>query len=124
MIPEAVYSVTNATYRKNRSKEYDTPFGHYSYKDVPAEAFPMGVKIEEQDGYYYWIATPEKALCNTLYAEKPVKNSRMMYKMLTEDMRIEESGLRELDKDAIKQLAGHYKSSNVNKLVSVLEELG
>ena len=39
LIPEAVYAVTCATFEKKKKKKYETPFGTFTYRDVPSEAF-------------------------------------------------------------------------------------
>jgi hypothetical protein len=47
LIPEHVVHVTSATYKKGRSKRYDTPVGSFLYQDVPAEAYPHGVMFRK-----------------------------------------------------------------------------
>ena len=44
LIPEAVYAVTCATFEKKKKKKYETPFGTFTYRDVPSEAFPLGIR--------------------------------------------------------------------------------
>ena len=45
LIPEAVYAVTCATFEKKKKKKYETPFGTFTYRDVPSEAFPLGLRL-------------------------------------------------------------------------------
>ena len=45
MIPEAVYTVTCASFDKKKKKRYVTPFGTFTYRDVPSDAFPLGLKV-------------------------------------------------------------------------------
>ena len=34
MIPEAVYTVTSATFEKKKKKKFETAFGTFTYRDV------------------------------------------------------------------------------------------
>lgn len=43
LIPEAVYTITCATFEKKKKKIFQTPFGNFSYRDVPSAAFPLGI---------------------------------------------------------------------------------
>ena len=45
LIPEAVYTLTCATFEKKKAKKYETPFGTFTYRDVPSEAFPLALKL-------------------------------------------------------------------------------
>ncbi len=74
LIPEAVYTVTCATFEKKKKKKYETSFGTFTYRDVPPEAFPLGIRLIQEGDYFYRIAEPEKALCDQLYTISPVPN--------------------------------------------------
>ena len=54
----------SATYGKHRTKQYDTPYGRFTYRDVPEEVFPLFVYEKRAAGGAYSIASPEKALCD------------------------------------------------------------
>lgn len=123
LIPEAVYAVTSATFEKRKKKQYNTAFGKFLYRDVPSRAFPFGLQIREEAGYSFRIATPEKALCDQVYAISPVANLRDMDKLLLEDLRIDTSDLRLLDCAFIEDVADLYASRNVSKLASYLRRL-
>ena len=62
MIPEAVYTVTSATFEKKKKKKFETAFGTFTYRDVPSEAFPLGIRLLQEGDYFYRIAEVEKAL--------------------------------------------------------------
>ena len=36
LIPEAVYNFTSATFEKKKEKQYTTPYGTFTYSDVPS----------------------------------------------------------------------------------------
>ena len=62
LIPEAVHQFTSASFDKKRAKQFETPFGVFSYRDVPEKAFPYGVQPLIENGYGYRLATRKGAL--------------------------------------------------------------
>ncbi|MBQ7702568.1 MAG: hypothetical protein IJT54_09240 [Candidatus Methanomethylophilaceae archaeon] len=123
LIPEAVPVFTSATYITHRSKMYDTPFGHYWYRDVAADAYPYHTRMIKENGYTWWIAEPEKAICDELYIKPPVYSLRDMEDMLFDDMRMDESELMRIDIEIVKQLSVLYGSSNVKLFSKVMEKM-
>ncbi len=123
LIPEAVYTVTCATFEKKKKKKYDTPFGAFTYRDVPSAAFPLYVELRNEGDYWYRIASPEKALCDELYVMRPVKNAKELAVLLFDDLRVEESEIRKLNRGAIVELRDKYHTTNVKKLCTLLRRL-
>ena len=123
LIPEAVYTLTCATFEKKKAKKYETPFGTFTYRDVPSEAFPLALTLVNENGYYYRIATPEKALCDMLYTLRPTANAAGLHTMLNDDLRIEDSELRKLDAALVAELSEHYHTTNVKRLCTLLRRL-
>ena len=123
LIPEGVRAYTMATYGKNRSKEYDTPFGVFYCYDIPKRVFSTGIRMMEEDGYCYWIATPEKALCDKFYDLEPIENKKYIEDMLFDDLRIDEDGLYSMDIDLIQRLSKSYHCKNVTVLSEYLSEV-
>ena len=123
LIPEAVYTLTCATFEKKKAKKYETPFGTFTYRDVPSEAFPLTLTLVNENGYYYRIATPEKALCDMLYTLRPTANAAELHTMLNDDLRIEDSELRKLDAALVAELSEHYHTTNVKRLCTLLRRL-
>lgn len=123
LIPEAVYVYTSATYKTRRSKSYSNHFGDYWYRDVAPNAFPYGTKMITENGYTWWIATPEKAICDELYIKPPVYSQRDLKDMLFEDLRINIDDLMELDFDRIRKLSKMYGCSNVKLFGKVMEKI-
>lgn len=116
IIPEAVYTFTSATFMKRKSKQYKTPFGYFTYQDIPKLAYPFGVKIITENGYTFQIATPEKALCDKLYSLSPVQNQEDLRMLLFDNLRIDENEFNKLNKEDIEILSEKYKSKNVTLL--------
>ena len=53
MIPEQVFLMTSATTKRTRS--FETPIGNFSYVQVPASYFPIGVECREEQGVSFLI---------------------------------------------------------------------
>lgn len=123
LIPEAVYTFTSATFCKRKTKKFETPFGFYSYQDVPEQAYPFGIKINNENGYSFHIATPEKALCDKLYSLSPLKNLSELQYLLFEDLRIDENEFAKLNEQDIELLAEKYKSTNVSLLAKYIRRI-
>lgn len=122
LIPEAILrTYTSATFNKGKSKRYDNAFGVFTYRDIPAAVYSLGVQIREENGYSYQIATPEKALCDKLYALSPVGSIKAMRALLFEDLRVDEEDFWRLDLKDITRLAPLYGATNHKYLVRLIE---
>jgi len=124
LIPEAVYTVTCATFEKKKKKRYETTFGTFTYRDVPSAAFPLELRLMQEGEYFYRIASPEKALCDELYAVAPISNLRELTALLLDDLRVDEEELRKLEPDKISMLSQRYHSTNVKKLAALMRRMG
>ena len=113
LIPERVNLYTSASFQKNKNKLYRTPFGEFSYSDIPTDAFPHGVNIENMEDRPYTMATCEKALCDRLYKESPITSKRAMESFLFENLRIENEDFNNLDFNFIHKIALLYKKKNL-----------
>jgi hypothetical protein len=102
------------------AKKYQNHFGTFTYRDVPAEVYPFGVLIREENGYSYQIATPEKALCNKLYTISPANNLTELKELLFNDLRIDGDEFAKLDKDIITTIATLYHSKNLTLLTKLI----
>ena len=123
LIPEAIYTVTSATFEKKKSKKYETMFGTFTYRDVPSEVFPLGLKIMKEDAYYYRIASPEKAVCDILYTLPPASNVEELHLLLNDSLRIDDSDLMKLNTVTIIELSKHYHSTNMKRLCILIKRL-
>ncbi len=122
-IPERVEVITSASFDKKKKKFYETNFGLFTYKDVPKKAFPYSVNVVEESGYYYKIASPEKAICDKLYDEKPLANQKELLYLLEEDLRFDMDMVLGLDVKVIDQLSELYGSTNVRKFSKLIRRL-
>lgn len=120
MIPEKVYIYSSATYNKRKVKRYSNRFGDFIYRDVPSEAYPLGVRTIEENGYVCLMASAEKALCDKLYTMPPIKSVKALKEMLFIDLRIDEDIFMALNADDIICIASKYRSSNLNLLIKLV----
>ena len=112
LIPEAVHQFTSASFDKKRIKQFETPFGVFSYRDIPEEAFPCGVRLMTENGYSYRLASPEKAVCDELYKLSPCANRAELEQLLFEDLRIDRQAFPGLDLKEMEQLSALYRTKN------------
>lgn len=120
LIPERVYSITCATFKKRKSKIFKNIFGDYLYEDVPEEVFPFGVERVLEKGYSYNIATKEKAICDMLYKYPPIYSIKELLDLLFNDLRMDEEKIEELNMDYLEKIALLYKSTNHKLLVKYI----
>lgn len=120
LIPEKVVTYTSATYDKKKKKQFDTPFGVFTYRDVPKNVYFIGVRLAYDKDEPFQIASPEKALCDKLYTLKPLKNISEMEDLLFNDLRIDISDLAKLDVNFLKILSDNYHCTNVTLLYKFL----
>lgn len=120
LIPEAVYTFTSATFSKKKKKSYTNAFGTFTYRDVPDDAFSLDIRIEKEGDYAYWIASPEKALCDTLYAAKPCQSQKELKQWIFEGLRVDEVEFPKLNKESIESLADSYHCKNLKLLKNLV----
>ncbi len=123
LIPEKVVSYTSATFDKKKKKRYDTTFGTFFYRDVPKKVYSIGIKLIEENGYSYQIATPEKALCDKLYTLSPVKNISELVNLLFNDLRIDVDAFKKLNVKDIEEISKIYHSTNVKMLCKYVRRI-
>ncbi len=117
---ERIY--TSATCGKHKLKQHVTPFGVYTYRDVPAAVFGQEVDFYEVGTYRYSIARPEKALCDKLYSLPPISYQRDLDEILLKDLRIDRYRLMDLNVKVIERLSEGYHSNNVRLLLKYLSK--
>ena len=77
----------------------------------------------EEGGYSYFLATPEKALCDKLYTLPPAANQSELRDLLFSDLRIDKRSLLNLQFHVMDELAEVYKCKNVRALAGVLRRM-
>lgn len=112
MIPERVYSFTSATFEKKKAKQYETPYGIFTYRDVPSEAYPIGVHLYHENGYGFQIASPEKAICDVLYTISPLRNRAELEHLLFDDLRLDQDDFFRLNMVDLHAIAINFRTQN------------
>ena len=122
LIPEAVHQLTSACFDKKRVKQFETPFGVFSYRDVPEAAFPYGIQPMVENGYSYRLATPEKALCDELYKLSPAANLKELRTLMFDEIGIGKRKINRLNPAVMFRLADLYGCRNLHLLKSFLRK--
>ena len=120
LIPERVFQIKSATFKKRRKKEYKTYFGTFTYQDVPSDVYSYGVKLVNYGSYTFKIACLEKALLDKLYDSPKISNAKDMREYLFEDLRINPFVLDKMNKEFIYNIYNLYHSKNIDIFVNML----
>lgn len=120
LIPESVYNFTSATFEKKKAKRYRTPYGTFTYRDVPSGAYPLGITLYSENGYGFQIASPEKAICDQLYKTSPLKNKSELESLLFDDLRIDKDEFFGLNMIDIYEMAKCFHTQNHKLLQSYI----
>ena len=112
-IPEAVYAVTSTSL--DRSREFDTPMGHFSFTRIPQKTFYAGVtRVEKEGGGSFLLASPLKALADYVYAHKcDWKSARPV----VESLRVDEGSLAAADPASYDRLLANYTAKRVRRFL-------
>jgi predicted transcriptional regulator of viral defense system len=121
LIPERSAVITCATYKKNKNRIYRTPLGEFHYHYLPEQVYPYDILHKDEFGQGYLIASPEKALCDTLYKIRDVTTLHELSVLLQDDLRLDTEMLHTLDITSITFLAPLYRKKNITTLVNLLE---
>jgi hypothetical protein len=117
-IPEAVYSVTSAVL--DRSREFDTPLGHFSFTRVPQETFYADVsRVEREPGSSFLMASPLKALADYVHVHKQSWNSA---RPVVESLRVDEGHLKDVNSETFDVLLANYRSLRVRRFLRGLRK--
>lgn len=117
LIPEKVTTITSAT--TQRSRQFQTPLGLFTYHHLPLSVFPVGVTlIKFSDKQQALVATKEKALVDLLVLRRGRFSSKKHFKeTLFEDLRVEEEDLESLNLDLLKEIYQAHPHSAINYLI-------
>ena len=117
-IPEAVYAITSVSL--DRSREYDTPVGHFSFTRVPQKTFYAEVeRVADDDGGSFLLAWPLKALADYVSVHKCDWDSA---RPVVESLRVDESLLADIGADGLDQLLANYTSRRVQRFLRGLRK--
>ena len=120
LIPERVDETMSACAK--RGKRYETPIGAFSYRTVPAEWFPIGVRTVRIDDGSFLAAVPEKALGDLLLARTNLRISSplSLRDYLENDVRLDFDALENPDRGVLRDMAATGRKA---PLMRALERL-
>ena len=117
-IPEAVYAVTSVSI--DRSREYDTPVGHFSFTRVPQKTFYAEVqRVEVTNSGSFMLASPLKALADYVYVHKCAWDGA---RPVIESLRVDENLLAGIDSECFDRLSANYASRRVRRFLQGLRK--
>ena len=90
---------------------------------MPKAAFALGVGLAEARGGTYFLACPEKALCDRVGMVRGLTGTAEVEALLDEDLRIDSGVLAGMDVALVRQIADAYGRRNVRVLADWLEEV-
>lgn len=124
-IPEKVHEITSITTKS--SKTYKTEIGRFSYRHSTLPYYAMGIKsVSLSKKQVVLIASPEKAICDKIVMTSGLilRSSKQVMEFLTEDMRIDEDLLSQLNVEEISSwIKDAPKSSSLKMLTKTLQSL-
>ncbi|MBQ3787304.1 MAG: hypothetical protein II849_00685 [Bacteroidales bacterium] len=122
LIPERVYEIQSLTIKHSRN--FDTPLGLFSYHQCDVGYFSAGMRQEQQDGYMYLIASPEKALCDLLLKTPRlnIQSLKGFKEYLEDDLRLEVSALVDFDTNILEEcrMLAKTKSKMIDQLITLI----
>ncbi len=124
LIPERVHTYTSASFLKSKTKMYHNAFGFYTYRDVPKTAYPHSLLLQKEMDYTWIIASPEKALLDTLYTKPPVQKIPEIQELLFDDLRIDETEFYKLNFNLLLELAPLYRRKTLKLFSLFISERG
>jgi len=119
LIPERVEEITCMT--SKRAKRFRTPQGRFRYTPISENAYPVGVGLESGDGGTWFLAEPEKALCDRIAQVRGLRAARDVPALLRDELRIDAIGLAAFRLPLIREIAARYQRRNVDAFVRWLE---
>lgn len=117
LIPERVENVTSVT--TGRPRRFVTPFGTFTYRPLPPARYSPGAGWTGDADARHLIATPEKAMVDTVWADKRLRvaSRRGVQAYLLEDLRVDVARLASLDMDRLARIAAAFASRKIDLLL-------
>lgn len=123
LIPERVHTITSMTLGRN--KEYHTSIGDFSYFILSSERYSIGITQKKSPDFVggFLIASPEKALADTVFKTCKNLNKEQLKDELLESKRIDRQCFHELNKDLLEDIAKSYRAKHVYYLADLVGAL-
>ena len=122
LIPERVDEITSVTCK--RAKRFQTPLGRFTYRPVNESAFSYGVALEDVEGGSFFLAEPEKALCDRIACIRRLSAMREIPAVLEEHLRVDLDAVVRMRVSVVRDIAKRYRRRNVDAFLRWLERHG
>ena len=122
LIPERVDEITSVTCK--RAKRFHTPLGRFTYCPVNESAFSYGVGVQSTAGGTFFLAEPEKALCDRIACIRHLTAMRDIPAVLEEHLRVDLDAVIRMRLDVVRNIANRYRRRNVDAFLRWLERHG
>jgi len=120
MIPEAVYQVSSVT--SERSREFSTPLGVFSFHCVPARTPRAGVEVVQiAPDAWVFVASPLRAIADAVYLHKEITWDMHGLEYLTGSLRIEGDDLQSLSFQALDEILESIRNRRVRAYLKGLK---
>ena len=122
LIPEQTYVYTSMTTKRTRL--FDTPLGRYSYHQVASDYYPIGITMQTIDNWTCLVASPEKALADTILMDMyvPYNSRKALATYLEEDLRMDMGAVMRMDTSILQSCAqSGRKQQTLNNLIHIIQ---
>lgn len=119
LIPERAETVTCLCFKRN--KAFKTPIGLFTYKYIRKDLYPIGISYKETELGNYFLATPEKALCDLAYHQN-LKTTDEAFEYINTDLRIDADSINKFDLSLLMKISKIYNNKSVHNLVGGINE--
>lgn len=123
MIPEKVSIVTSVS--SGRSREFSTPFGHFSYRMLKGNRYSIGISLGSSGGTGFLIASPEKALIDKVWTDRRIgrSTSNQWRRYLEDDIRLDTDTLSNFSLSVLSEITDAYSSEKISSFTGFLARL-
>lgn len=119
LIPEAVFQVSSVT--SARSRTFKTLIGVFTFVRVPAAYPRAGIKaMKINDKNWAFVATPLRAIADSVYLRKQVNWEKDGMAFLTESMRIEREDLNKMSFESVDEICESLHDHRTRKYLTGL----
>ncbi len=115
LIPERVSTITSATFNKNKSKYFDTQIANFSYLSVPDKVYSLGVDLQRENEQNFLIASPSRALIDTIYKNKYDPNTSDFKRILSEDLRFNLEEVELIEPKILRMISKSYNKRLITR---------
>jgi predicted transcriptional regulator of viral defense system len=117
LIPERVEVITSICFKRN--KKFSTPIGDFTYRYVPQELYSLGIDYIQTEEGNFFIAGPEKALCDLAYNAKITSDEEAL-DFVIGSLRVDENEVRKLNAPLLLELGKTYRRRSTVHMVDAL----